>query len=696
MKLESLKITNIRSVKKLDLEFPITTILFYGDIGSGKSSILKAIEFGLFGTMGDLSASSLLRRGQNNAEVEITFSIDGNRYTVHRELKKKVKEDKETITQPQGWLIENDVKTSYTTTELRVKLLEILNYSTTKYKSASKKCVDIFRYTVYTPQEEIKAILLSNPEERFEILKDVLEIEKYQNSKKNLDKIKTDLSKKINDINSKIEHIGSPETEIPEMEKDIEDKKNEIQSIKGNVAAKREELTKEKIILKSIEEEYNTYTNKVSEISANEKIINGDKETIEINEGTLQELDTKLSERQGELDSLPKIEMVSDKKAKELEGEIKTLRSEGEKISEDLTNNQKSLADIEKLLKEGKCSLCGQTIHDKKRFDEELENTKNNVDRFDNDLKENKRKIKENEDLLNKVRESESVNLKRKGILEVIKGLKEHRTDLSEMNKKINEKIKKIRSEIERALKSYNIKSLEETEAYKKSLEENRDSKDNLVEKINEELTLLEKALSSHETDLTNTNTTLEGAKVDLKSKQELKKKLDSLTNLKTWASDQFPILLDDIKRAILATTASHFNKYFKEWFRALVEEENIDIQIDPEIFQPIVIVDGYESPFNDLSGGERSALSLAYRLALNKVINTKHQDVKTKDLLILDEPTEGFSEQQVKKMQSVFDSLDVNQMIIISHEKTLDSFVSKIFEFKKVNHQTKVTIKNI
>jgi len=217
--------------------------------------------------------------------------------------------------------------------------------------------VDIFRYTVYTPQEEIKAILLSDPEERFEILKDVLEIEKYQNSKKNLEKIKSDLSKKINDIKSKIEHIGSPEKEIPEIEKEIETKRNEIQSIKGNIATKREELAKEKIILKSFEEEYNIYTNKVSELSANEKIINEDKETLKANEGTLQELDTKLSERQGELDTLPKIEMASDKKAKELEEEIKTLRSEGEKISEELTTNQKSLADIEKLLKEGKCSL---------------------------------------------------------------------------------------------------------------------------------------------------------------------------------------------------------------------------------------------------------------------------------------------------------------------------------------------------
>jgi exonuclease SbcC len=230
MKLETLKVNNIRSIKKLELEFPDTTILFYGDIGSGKSSILKAIEFGLFGTMGELSSSSLLRRGQNNAQVELTFSIGDDRYIIHRELKKKIKDDKETISQPEGWLIENDIKTSYTATELRTRILELLNYSTTKYKSTSKKCVDIFRYTVYTPQEEIKEILKADPKERFEILKDVLEIEKYENSLKNLENIKKDISKQLRDIDYDIKTIGSPEEAILEIEKGIATKKEKIKT----------------------------------------------------------------------------------------------------------------------------------------------------------------------------------------------------------------------------------------------------------------------------------------------------------------------------------------------------------------------------------------------------------------------------------------------------------------------------------
>ena len=83
--------------------------------------------------------------------------------------------------------------------------------------------------------------------------------------------------------------------------------------------------------------------------------------------------------------------------------------------------------------------------------------------------------------------------------------------------------------------------------------------------------------------------------------------------------------------------------------------------------------------------------LHLCYDVVSAKIINERYQDVKTKDLLILDEPTDGFSQQQVNRMQEIFNSLNTSQMIIISHERALDSFVTDIYTFKKSNHLTKV-----
>ena len=50
-----------------------------------------------------------------------------------------------------------------------------------------------------------------------------------------------------------------------------------------------------------------------------------------------------------------------------------------------------------------------------------------------------------------------------------------------------------------------------------------------------------------------------------------------------------------------------------------------------------------------------------------------------------------GFSQQQINRMQGIFNKLNMAQTIIISHERTLDSFVTDIFEFKKYNHATTI-----
>ena len=64
---------------------------------------------------------------------------------------------------------------------------------------------------------------------------------------------------------------------------------------------------------------------------------------------------------------------------------------------------------------------------------------------------------------------------------------------------------------------------------------------------------------------------------------------------------------------------------------------------------------------------------------------------IKTRDLVILDEPTDGFSEQQLDKMRDVLLQLNVKQLIIVSHEQKMEGFVSNIIKFKKENGITRV-----
>ena len=59
------KLNNIRSYENQDIVFPNGSVLLSGDIGCGKSTILLAVEFAIFGAKkGELPAYTLLRHGK--------------------------------------------------------------------------------------------------------------------------------------------------------------------------------------------------------------------------------------------------------------------------------------------------------------------------------------------------------------------------------------------------------------------------------------------------------------------------------------------------------------------------------------------------------------------------------------------------------------------------------------------------------
>ena len=85
MKLLSIELDNIRSYRHQKVDFRDGISLFEGDIGSGKSSILNAIEFALFG-LGDLRGSHIIRVGENEAKVILDLEINGRPYVFGRTL----------------------------------------------------------------------------------------------------------------------------------------------------------------------------------------------------------------------------------------------------------------------------------------------------------------------------------------------------------------------------------------------------------------------------------------------------------------------------------------------------------------------------------------------------------------------------------------------------------------------------------
>ena len=87
----------IRSIELVDflahsntkLEFDNDATVFVGDNGAGKSSIIDAITFSLFGEHTRKNNKGLIRRGANQGFAKIEFSANGKNYQAIRKIDSK-------------------------------------------------------------------------------------------------------------------------------------------------------------------------------------------------------------------------------------------------------------------------------------------------------------------------------------------------------------------------------------------------------------------------------------------------------------------------------------------------------------------------------------------------------------------------------------------------------------------------------
>src|SRR3989344_794527 len=243
MIIKRIKIKNIRSYSEEEIKFPEGTIMLSGDIGSGKSTILLAVEFALFGIKrGELSGNALLRNGSDDGYVILDFNIYNNVFSVKRTLKRSVNG----ISQDSGFLSINDVTQQLTPVELKQRVTQLLNYP---LDSISKKSLT-YRYTVYTPQEEMKLILLGEKEYRLETLRKVFNIDKYKRIRENSEIVVHEIKQKkkensitISDLEEKKLKFKEKQIEITKINENIETNKKRLQTLNEIIIKRKQDIS---------------------------------------------------------------------------------------------------------------------------------------------------------------------------------------------------------------------------------------------------------------------------------------------------------------------------------------------------------------------------------------------------------------------------------------------------------------------
>ncbi|MBS3092747.1 AAA family ATPase [Candidatus Pacearchaeota archaeon] len=250
MLFKRIKIQNIRSYDNAEVVMTNGSVLLSGDIGSGKTSILLAIEFALFGLQPGQKGTSLLKNGKDEGRVELEFELDGKNIIIVRTLKRK-----KTVGQEETYITIDGKTEEKAITDMKNQVLQLLNYPL----EFAKKTNLLYRFTVYTPQEEMKQIILENPETRLNTLRHVFGIDKYKRIKENsllltaklreLSRLKqgqiSDLDLFKTRLNDKKESLMLIQEQIPEIEIRLKEisasrskKDEEIKEIEGKIEEK--------------------------------------------------------------------------------------------------------------------------------------------------------------------------------------------------------------------------------------------------------------------------------------------------------------------------------------------------------------------------------------------------------------------------------------------------------------------------
>lgn len=737
MIIQSVKLENIRSYIDETINFPTGSVMLSGDIGCGKSTILLSIEFALFGIIrGSVDGQSLLRNGKNQGSVLLSFDLDGKKINVFRVLKRT----KNGITQEAGYLEIDSLRTQCTPIELKSKVLELLGYPK---ELITKSKALIYRYTVYTPQEEMKHILFEDAQSRLDTLRKVFRIDKYktikENSKLAISQIRSQskvLEAKYEDLEQKKanssqfnEQKNNFVKELNELDPKIKKCSLEIEKLKEEIGKFEQDSKKSNEInlkISSLESQLSQKVSQISSLNQEQQKINAEIESLKNKSVSIEQK----KEFGGYVFALKeKLQKLTDQVTQKnfVEEKIKALQAQIDLTTKKLNEQEiiiKNAESIkEKISSLSNCPLCYQEVDDThkhkvigsqesekanatKQIDlnfQNLEKLKQESEILDKQLSE----IRSKEVLVNQLNSWVPVFSQTAQNFDIGMSEFEFQDDVFSKAQKLNEQINSFSStnsvilEKKKLLQSNEEKIVQtkkevgQINSQKIALQDERSKFAHVEDKIKslrselDELLAKDKALevkkNTIQTSIQNIDFNLESLAKEIALKQSAKVKNASLVDLNNWLDSYFVNVVGTIEKQVFLKLHKEFSQIFNEWFNMLIEEESINVRLD-DSFSPIVEMDGYDLALNNLSGGEKTSCALAYRLALNRVINDMMTTIRTKDLLILDEPTDGFSSEQLERVREVLYQLNIKQIIIVSHEAKLESFVDNVIRVQKVD----------
>src|SRR3970282_1142464 len=399
----SIELGDFLSHSETKLEFGNGVTVFVGQNGAGKSSIIDAITFALFGQHTRKSNKGLIKRGTNHAFAKVTFNLNGKQYRAERKIDTKGELAAKFSENVNGnWIQIAAGERKQFGESMTSEVEKRIGLDFEKLKIAS-----------IVQQGELNAIIKAKPKEFKELLNAIIGIDKLDVAAEAMKIISKDFRENIR------ENIGYDDTQIEILSRDLEkfyDELKELKPLKKEYLSKKYQYEKESADLRIKFEIEAPKIDKINQLeSRRNELSTYAKAAIKEIQHEINEKERKIRECEGYF------EHVEPKQ--KLETELKNVEAEiidSQKKIQQLTNQKISLIEKQSLatklqLKDNKCPVCDSVVDklnplfQEKHLKQELAQIQDKISGLEKELALCNRNRVEFSEKVQKAREAEAI-----------------------------------------------------------------------------------------------------------------------------------------------------------------------------------------------------------------------------------------------------------------------------------------------
>lgn len=440
----NVKLRNWRSHENSEMDFSPGTNGLVGIVGSGKTSILDAICFALFGTFPNLQTRKLKIEDvimkkpspKESAEVQVSFMLDNNHYVVKRKIEKnkgtsfsEIRENGKVLESPGTknvtGIVESKLKVNY---ELFSKAIyseqNSIDYFLTIGKGQRMKKIDELLMIDRFEKARANAVKLSNKIverrsakqsaiEQLDIDQTSATLEELKTSITRLNEEKTQMRLKMEKTSQQKEAIEKETKELRKAKESIERMMREDKGLESTINATIESTARTEKALKEFGDDYDS-TKIIQTLEEQSKKIDELTQALRIKQSSYDDTNSQLVSSRTNIDFLQKdkisrLEREFDEKMK-IKLELEAIKAEkGDNVEAELKENKERLQGIISRLEvsktktieleeqmnelstvEGKCPICDTPLNEEKKS-KILSDKKAELDRLNADIERAKK-----------------------------------------------------------------------------------------------------------------------------------------------------------------------------------------------------------------------------------------------------------------------------------------------------------------